>query len=94
MKKIYKYILPQDQWDEGVSVTMPRGAQLLDAQIQPHSGLCLWALVDLTQPDDVRTFRVFGTGQPLPTWFTGRGYVATFQMEKGYLVFHLFEVTK
>jgi hypothetical protein len=93
MKKVYKYVLPKAFWDEGVKVTMPRGAELLSCQVQ-HGEITIWALVDLTEDDVVRTFRVFGTGHDVPDALTFHHYVGTVQFMNGQLVFHVFEVTK
>lgn len=81
---------------------LPRGAQVLTVQVQrgePH----MWVLCDPspTAPKTLRRFVVVGTGHEFelpnfelsngPVMFNG--YVGTFQLEGGALVFHVFEVT-
>jgi hypothetical protein len=89
MKKIYKYSLGKPFHGCSEVFSMPRGAKLLDAQMQ-RGELCLWAEVDLLKPDEKRTFAVAGTGLTLPVGSTT--YVATTQ--DGDYVWHLYEVTK
>lgn len=83
-KRIYKYLLP----DEGEStLRLPRGAELLTAQVQDLR-LCLWCIVDPSEEAEPRTFRIYGTGHPLPDDFGT--YVASCQA--GEFVWHVFEV--
>lgn len=83
---IYKYPLAvQDRQD----IRLPVGAKILTAQMQRGS-LQLWAMVNETAPvrQETRTVWVFPTGSTLPT--PHGTYVATFQMQQGDLVFHVF----
>jgi hypothetical protein len=90
-QRIWKYPLPEGGWDAGITHEMPRNAKILTAQVQ-HGVICLWAQVQPGQKDaQLRTFRVYGTGQPLPD--NPGTYVATVQMRTGMLVFHVYEVT-
>ena len=103
MKKIYKYKLETTLTQE---VEMPRGAQVLCIQTQDEIP-CIWALVDPTENTTSRTFEIFGTGWDVPTnsLFDHDGlgpesiedrrrYVGTYQLRKGELVFHCFEIEK
>ncbi len=68
---------------------MPPGAKILAVQTQGDMP-CIWALIEQRNlsPEE-RVFRVVGTGHD----FDGKGdYIGTFQMARGALVFHVFEV--
>ncbi len=79
--------------EDKVDIPMPAGAEILDVQVQ-RGQPCVWALVDTDEPlVGTREFRVFGTGHPI----SGRGtehmrHVASFQLQGGALVFHMFEI--
>lgn len=69
------------------SVTMPKGALILDAQFQ-NGTLCLWAEVDPNETfRPARRFEIIGTGNPIPDG--SRIHIATVQ-EAGF-VWHVFE---
>ena len=71
------------------TVDMPRDAQILT--LQEQGGLAMiWAIVDTDKPRETRTFRVVGTGEPLPRYATRHTYVGTWQQDS--FVWHLFEV--
>jgi hypothetical protein len=86
MATIYKYPLEPGR----TQLNLPRGAQVLTVQMQ-HGSPCLWAKVDPMQPTEPRTFDVYGTGHQMPD-DPRLLYVATFQMDGGALVWHVFEV--
>ena len=87
MQTIYKYAVTMS---DTFTLAMPANAQVLSVQVQ-HGHPQLWALVDPDAPKQPRTFRVVGTGHPMED--AGRcRFIGTFQVENGYLVFHLFEV--
>lgn len=87
MTTIYKYpLLPGRTYLE-----MPRGAQVLTVQMQRGSPY-LWARVDPTEQKSMRVFEVFGTGHEMPD-DPQLVYVATFQMDGGALVWHVFDCT-
>ena len=65
---------------------MPARARVLDFQIQRHAPT-LWALCDPEAPKVARSFRIYGTGQPLEDHGT---YIGTAQ--DGDFVWHAFEV--
>ena len=88
MKTIWKYQISPG----GSSCFMPRGAKILDVQIQ-RGEVCIWALVDHDEGNETRHFSVFGTGHEILIADL-RNYIGTFQMEGGALVFHLFEDLK
>lgn len=68
-------------------VTMPKGAEILSAQMQ-GDGLCVWAKVDSGEPSEDVMFFVHGTGHGLTS--PEAKYLDTFQMRGGTLVFHVF----
>lgn len=87
MKVVHKYQLTPDAFQ---SVEMPRDAQILDVQLQ-NDVLQLWALVDLGERiTRIRFIRIAGTGHPMHQPIIK--YISTFQMARGQLVFHVFEV--
>jgi len=71
------------------NVMMPEGSEILTAQVQPGSGLCIWAIVNSESPLQRREIEVIGTGNPMPD--AKRRYIATVQMVGGSLVWHIFE---
>ena len=78
---VYKY-----QLGAGPTVIdMPRGAKALHVAMQ-GGALMLWALVDLDEPKESRTFDVYGTGNATPL---DRRYVGT--VLNGQWVWHVFE---
>lgn len=87
MATIYKYTLQPGR----TVLDLPAEAKPLTVQMQ-HGQPCMWVLLDLAQPPVRRIFDVYGTGHGMPA-DPGR-YVATFQMEGGALVWHVFEAYK
>lgn len=71
------------------TVMMPEFGQILTAQMQNGSGLCLWAFVNPESPLQPRTIVVLGTGNPAPE--NPGKYISTVQMQGGALVWHIFE---
>lgn len=71
------------------AIEMPKGARVLAAQEQYGSPM-MWALVDPTQPVEMRRFRLAGTGHKIDN-ADHLTYVGTLQLQGGGLVFHLFE---
>jgi hypothetical protein len=75
------------------TIKIPKGAEILTVQMQ-DSFPCLWVLVDPTAHLESRIFEIFGTGNPITSDMgTSRKYIATFQLNEGRLVFHVFENT-
>jgi len=80
---VWKYEIPlEDEFE----ITMPVGAELLMVSIQAGQPQ-LWVRVDPAAPTRARAFRVVGTGYP----GAFGGYVGSFMLRDGALVFHLFE---
>lgn len=88
MKVIYKYLLPVRDIQR---VQMPEGAEILAVQEQ-NGAACLWAIVEDTNTLVYRNFETFGTGQPImEDMDVMREYIGTYQLNRGGLVFHIFE---
>ena len=87
MTTIYKYRLEPGRTE----LRMPEGAQVLTVQMQ-HGVACMWAKINPEMSQEDRTFEVYGTGHELPD-DPRLLYVASFQMEDGALVWHVFECT-
>lgn len=87
MSTIYKYKLTPGR----TVIDMPDGAKVLTVQMQ-REDVSLWALVEPHKPVGRRFFDVYGTGHPMPS--DPGDYVATFQMEGGALVWHVFDATR
>jgi len=84
MNKIFKY--PLEVLSEQV-VKMPKGAVILDVQVQ-NGKPCLWAVVDQYSPTVERTIYTLGTGQEVA--LRNRKHIATYQLDGGELVYHVF----
>ena len=82
-KTIWKYKLEPKS-----KLMMPRGAQILSVQTQ-HERPHMWVLVNPETETEERNFTIYGTGNPLPE-FPGT-FIATFQMQGGEYIFHVFE---
>ncbi len=86
--RVYKYPITSIQ--DVVTIIMPKDAKVLTVQVQ-NGTPCIWAAVDPSQMYlEPRTFRIVGTGHEFEDVIVD-GYVGTFQMYDGKLVFHLFE---
>ena len=84
--KVFKYRL---HITDILYIDMPKGAKMLDVQMQ-NGYVCLWALCDENNAQQERQIAIYGTGHPMPD-YPGE-YVATFQMDDGALVFHVFDM--
>jgi hypothetical protein len=87
MKSVWKFPLAVT---DAQTIEMPIGARLLTVQPQGDQ-VCLWALVETTAMKERRYIAILGTGHEAPS----RGdlkYIGTFQLNKGALVFHAFEI--
>lgn len=92
-RTVWKYPLWSDKRTSNVDISMPKGAELLDVQVQDGKPM-LWALVDVGVDEEERSIRVAGTGHEIIyheaeqnlRWFS------TFLMPDEGLVFHVFEV--
>lgn len=86
-KQIFKYQLDTTDIQH---VEMPEGAEILCIQTQ-YGIPCVWALVQPDAPLTKRTVETFGTGHNVPE-NANRKYIGTYQLRKGNLVFHCFEL--
>lgn len=84
---IWKYEFDLRKGDRH-SFTMPHGARPICIQMQGEL-ICLWAEVDPRESFESRTFRIVGTGHPLPP--QQRSYIGTVQA--GPFVWHIYEET-
>jgi hypothetical protein len=87
MKTIWKF--PFDTVDR-FAIDMPKEAQIMSVQEQVGQP-CIWALVDPVATKERRNFAVFGTGNDVPLETTC-GFIGTYQLHSGAMVFHLFEI--
>lgn len=71
-------------------LTLPKGAKVLTVQTQYHQPQ-MWVLLDTENETERRIFVTFPTGGDVPE-DTHLGYIGTFQLAEGNLVFHLFEI--
>lgn len=85
-REIWKFVL---EIDNIVTISMPKDAKVLCVQTQREVP-CIWAVVDPSAEVEQRKFYVRGTGHPLGKALPSK-YIGTFQIENGYLVFHVFE---
>ena len=86
MTRIFKYPLLALYKCE---IMMPEGAKVICVQIQNDQPV-IYALIDDTKPLRNRQFRIVRTGHTID--FDMEGYIGTFQVLGGGLVFHIFEV--
>jgi hypothetical protein len=87
MRTVYKY--PLVVTDEQ-QIMMVNGAQPLSVRKQ-NDMLCLWALVDPTQPAAAYRVRMAGTGHPIDDeWADWDTFIDTLVFNDGLLVFHFF----
>ena len=95
-RAVWKY--PMGDWRTGMfSTVMPQGSRILSLQEQEvNDELCMWALVDPEAPMVQRHFVIVGTGHVFDSVpennLSADNFVGTFQILKGALVFHVFEV--
>lgn len=75
------------------TLRLPAGAKILTVQLQ-YGTPQLWALCDEAMAarygKTSRYISIYGTGNPMPD--DPGEYIATFQMEGGALVWHVFEI--
>lgn len=85
MERIFKYQLAVTDTQ---TIPLPVGAQPLHVEAQGKSTPCVWALIDDTQQTEARTFRIYGTGDPVDR--SDAAYVGTFQLLDGQFVGHVY----
>lgn len=89
-KRIWKYEL---EVTDIQNISIPKGGEILTVQIQSGKP-CLWVLVEPQSATEIRSFEIFGAGNPvLSDIGTSRKYISTFQLMEGSLVLHMFEYT-
>lgn len=76
-----------------VEIDMPKGAQILTIQMQ-HGNPCIWAVVDPLEKSVRRGIAIHGTGHNINTAkkYIAEGYIGTFQLDNGSLIFHAFDM--
>lgn len=84
--EVWKFPL---EWVDDQTVSMPRGAKILTAQMQ-QGVVCLWALVDPKEEREIRGIRIYGTGHPVYS-IENKLYIGTVQAPP--FVWHVFEET-
>jgi hypothetical protein len=83
-RRVLRWEVPvDDEWHE---FSMPIG-EILHVGAKDHGTVSFWSIGDSAYANRTRTFRAFGTGQPLPLE-AGR-YIGTAVIPP--LVWHLFE---
>lgn len=85
MKRVHKYAVRPGPFKH----LMTSRVDMLDVQVQ-HDEPQLWALVDLSAPEQWRHFVAVGTGWDVAEKVVS--HVGSFQLEGGALVYHVFEV--
>lgn len=86
MRTIWKYPVQAGPF----TLDLPIGSRILTVQTQVDSPE-LWVEVPDTEArTEPRHFMAYGTGHPMDE--PVREYIGTFQLEGGWLVFHLYEV--
>lgn len=88
MKRIFKYEIPiTDEFE----LELPRGVQILTFQAQYNKPV-IWAIIDPEEDTFEKvSFKLFGTGHPIPKDANSFSYIGTAQMANGQLVWHLFK---
>jgi hypothetical protein len=91
MKTVWKFPLA----DVALQIVrVPKGAQALTAQAQGarFAQLCLWALVDTKNADNLVDMQIYIHGTGREVWREARKgrYLSTVQMEDGAHVSHVF----
>ncbi len=89
---VWKYTL--NEGNAITRLTMPKGARVLTAAWQGRD-LCIWALVDPSEPRETRRFVVHVTGGQIED-VASLAYVGTVHSNDGGspLVLHVFEVAQ
>lgn len=94
MRAIYKYVL-QPCTTQTLQVkplgNLPFKEQVLKVATQDER-ICVWCLVDQTQPEREVGIAIVGTGQMLPDYIQKENYVDTVMLAGGVLVFHAFVI--
>ena len=83
MNTIYKYPI---KITEAQEITMPQGAKVLHAGLDPQGTPCVWAMVDTRNEPEPMSILVYGTGNPMG--YTPDKHVSSFT--HGPFVWHVF----
>lgn len=91
MRSIWKFPLVTTDTQ---TIRMPEKAKILTVQVQ-HGVPVLYTEVDTEREYEDRRIEIFGTGHPMPN-NDGKcpsriRYIGTYQVQDGYLVFHVYE---
>jgi hypothetical protein len=88
--RIWKYQIPVS---EHFGVHLPKGAEII--RMDDEGGmLWLWAIVDTSAPDELRSFRAFKAGGTMPDDLTGLKYVGMAAIHiQAELMLYIFEDT-
>jgi len=92
MNKIYKYPLPlfTSQQTE-FKINTHLGSRIIHLGIDPQSQPSLWIIVNTSNNEEKRKFRIVGTGHEIDDY--GRhSYVGTYIQPHSVFVWHVFEV--
>jgi hypothetical protein len=84
MRTVWKFTLAIES-----TLDMPTGAEVLTVREQGDA-VCLWAMVDPSQPFEARRFVMVGTGHDVPDG--DATFVGMAHLDKGLLVVHVFEL--
>lgn len=90
MRTIYKF---QIKPSREIEIEMPKGAEFLSCAEQfesPDASFQAWFMVDKSAENELRRFRVVGTGHPIEG--PGYRYLGTAVAMSGDLVWHLFDM--
>jgi hypothetical protein len=68
---------------------IPKGGKVIAAKAQKEK-VCIWVLVDTSNPAIERFFKVYGTGYRIPD-AENLKFIDTVLMDNGDLVLHIFE---
>lgn len=83
---IWKYSLKATDYNE---ILLPTGAEILCVQMQ-NGEPCMWAMVNSEETKkELHIIETFGTGHSID--HNPRKYIGTYQLQNGYLVFHVFQ---
>ena len=88
MLTVFKYPV---KLEDRFALDIPRGGEILTVDMQAEKPQ-LWALVNPEAYTEKRYFRVAGTGHPIKFNKEDLKFISTFQMMKGALIFHVFEL--
>ena len=86
-RTIWKF--PLEVMDEQ-TVPMPDGAKVLSVGLDADGALCVWAVVDPDRPRVGKSFRIYGTGNPVPADLSEVGFLGTVLMPP--FVWHVYGV--